>query len=145
MLDVWRRLKRIGWRGLTLRLEALLLLRHIMRGLRRRPFSEVREDLVPAATLIGPAAQHGDQERAAPVGMAVASAARFVPGALCVSQALATQVMLARRGEPSVIHFGFLRSGSGGVEGHAWLEVDGTVVIGDGALDDFTRTATFET
>jgi len=149
-LGVLTRVRRIGWRGLVLRLEALLLLRHIVRAMKLRPFAEVRDALLPQAAEpstptveTGPRA-HGDAERAAPVGGAVASVARFVPGALCVSQALATQVMLTRRGEGSVLHFGFLRSGAGQVEGHAWLEVDGSVVIGDGGLDSFTRTGTFE-
>lgn len=143
------RVRRIGWRGLVLRLEALLLLRHILRAMKLRPFKEVRVGLLPAPPAgsgTTPAVTRGPArvEKAAPVGEAVASAARFVPGALCVSQALATQVLLARRGEPSVLHFGFLRSGEGDVQGHAWLEVDGSVVIGDGGLDSFTRTATFE-
>jgi hypothetical protein len=73
------------------------------------------------------------------------AAARFVPGALCVAQALTGQVMLARRSQRSTIHFGFLRSPAGSVEGHAWLEVGDTVVVGDGPLETFTRTATFET
>jgi len=152
---VWRRLAAIGWRGLILRFEALLLLRRILPALERKPFTDVRLELMPEATPAvrgapGPAGQRlasrqrGDAERASPFGQAVASASRFVPGALCVSQALATQVMLARRGEPSVIHFGFLRSPGGAVEGHAWLEVEGAVVIGEGGLEDFTRTATFE-
>lgn len=148
---LWRRVRRIGWRGIVLRLEALLLLRHILRAMKLRPFKEVRVELLPTtasstASAIPSAVTRGPAraEMAVPVGEAVASAARFVPGALCVSQALATQVLLARRGEPSVLHFGFLRSGEGDVQGHAWLEVDGSVVIGDGGLDSFTRTATFE-
>lgn len=152
---LWRRVAAVGWRGLSLRVEALLLLRRILPALEHKPFTDVRLELMPAAApsvhgADGPAGQRpavprrGDPERALPLGRAVASAGRFVPGALCVSQALAAQVMLARRGEPSVIHFGFLRSPGGAVEGHAWLEVDGTVVIGEGGLEHFTRTATFE-
>lgn len=149
----WWRLRRIGWSGVSLRFEALLLLRRVLASLESHPFQDVRASLMPVQPTKAPPdrrayassdVHRGDVDRATAVGQAVASAAQYVPGALCVSQALATQVMLARRGEPSIIHFGFLRSQAGAVEGHAWLEVDGAVVIGDMGLDDFTRTATFE-
>lgn len=144
----WQRLRAIGWSGMWLRLEALLLLRRITAALGSKPFREVRADLLRGRAS-GSAA--GAPESAPtypgagrPVGRAVESAARFVPGALCVAQALTGQVMLARRDQSSTIHFGFLRSPAGTVEGHAWLEVGDTVIVGDGSLDTFTRTATFD-
>src|SRR5690606_35219832 len=59
---VWRRLAPIGWRGLILRFEALLLLRRILPALERNPFAVVRLELMPEATpaprgAAGPAAQ----------------------------------------------------------------------------------------
>jgi len=78
------------------------------------------------------------------VGWAVASAARFVPGATCLPQAMTAQALLIRRGRPSVIHTGFDRTDAKGVEGHAWLECDGRVVVGDIGLERFVRTASFE-
>lgn len=157
-----QRLAAVGWSGAWMRLEALFLLRRVKAGLDARTFSAVRESLLGSGSLGSgtsrsvagasrppvagrhTAAQPDDAQGRA-VGRAVESAARFVPGALCVAQSLAGQVMLARRRQPSTIHFGFLRSPSGAVEGHAWLEVDGSVVVGDGPLDSFTRTATFQT
>ncbi len=133
------RLWRLGPRGLALRLEALAYVRRARRLLGERTFASAREEL-----------NHGTSRRptsrAAPaeVGRAVESAARFVPGAMCVAQSLAAQAMLVRRGVPSRVHFGFRRLPDGSVDGHAWVEVEGAVVAGDVGLDDFTRTATFD-
>lgn len=136
-----RRLARIGLRGAALRAEALVRLVDVRRRLRSRTFKEVR------AGVLGPfraPVAEVDPERSLEVGRAVESAARFVPGALCLAQSLVAQAMLTRRGVPSTIHVGFLRSEGGQIEGHAWLEGHGQVVTGDIGLDRFTRTATFE-
>lgn len=135
------RLRKIGFAGVVYRVEALVLLRRINRELTRRPFKELQSEVSRRAAPAGrtPAA------RAPDIGRAVESAARFVPGARCVAQSLAGQTMLARRGVPSTIQFGFRRGAQGAVEGHAWLEVSGQIVAGDGDLAGFTRTAVFET
>lgn len=126
-----------------MRVEALLLLRSVKRGLASRQFKELQAEL--AGRSAGTSASRNEPAgTAVGIGCAVESAARFVPGALCVAQSLAAQAMLVRRGVPSTIHFGFRRSATGAVEGHAWLEVDGRVVAGDGDLHGFTRTAVFE-
>ncbi len=139
----WQKVRRVGMSGVALRLEALLLLRSVRRGLATRQFKEVQ------AELAGPSGRSRTKREAAVgtavgVGQAVESAARFVPGARCVAQSLAAQAMLVRRGVPSRIHFGFRRAATGAVEGHAWLEVEGRIVAGDGDLHGFTRTAVFE-
>ncbi len=133
------RLRRVGPGGFALRLEALRQLRRVQRRLRESTFLEAHSDLVG-----GNASRSRAGGPPLEVGRAVESAARFVPGALCVAQSLAAQVMLASRGVPSRIHFGFRRSPQGDVSGHAWLEVSGQVVTGDEGLEDFTRTATFD-
>lgn len=144
----WRRIARLGWRGVALRLEALVQLLDIRRQLRSKTFKEVRAAVVGPvsgrAVAPEPAVASLEARRSREIGEAVESAARFVPGAQCLAQSLGAQVMLARRGRPSIIHFGFLRSTlSGEVEGHAWLEADGQIVTGDVGLENFTRTATF--
>ncbi len=136
-----RRLARIGWRGLMLRAEAFVRLTDIRRRLRSATFKEVRASVLkPLPAEAAPS----ETVTALEIGQAVESAARFVPGALCLAQSLGAQVMLTRRGLPSTIHVGFLRAEAGQVEGHAWLEADGQVVTGDVGLESFTRTATFE-
>src|SRR5690606_27945417 len=133
------RLWRIGPRGLVLRLEALAYVRRARRLLAEKTFVAAREEMTAAQ---GP--RRAGRAPADEVGRAVESAARFVPGAMCVARSLAAQAMLVKRGVPSRIHFGFRRLPDGSVDGHAWVEVAGNVVAGDVGLDDFTRTATFD-
>lgn len=67
-------------------------------------------------------------------------ASRFVPGGgHCLSQALALQVLLQRRGYSCKICFGVHRGNSNGFSAHAWLEHDGAVLIGGDHLGRFVR------
>ncbi|MBX9797090.1 lasso peptide biosynthesis B2 protein [Sphingomonas sp.] len=65
------------------------------------------------------------------IGWAVATAARLVPfRAVCLPQALAARAMLARRGTPSVLHFGARRDDARAMVAHAWLDAAGARVTG---------------
>jgi hypothetical protein len=66
----------------------------------------------------------------AQVAPIVVSAARYVPRATCLAQALTAQIMLARRGAPSEIKFGVRTTHEAGFEAHAWLESEGRILIG---------------
>jgi hypothetical protein len=60
----------------------------------------------------------------------VTRVARGVPGATCLTQALATRVLLAWHGQAgAVIRFG-VRHDGGALVAHAWVEHEGRVVIG---------------
>jgi hypothetical protein len=61
---------------------------------------------------------------------AVRGSARLVPGASCLTQALAAQFLLARSGFRSQIQVGVAKDPSGRLLAHAWLVSDGRVVIG---------------
>jgi hypothetical protein len=50
--------------------------------------------------------------------------------AVCLPQALATQVLLARSGFSSELRIGFTRAKGGQMSAHAWLECQGRVAIG---------------
>jgi len=67
------------------------------------------------------------------VAWAVSVVARRIPGATCLTQALAARVLLAGMGERSELRIGVLRECGGGIRAHAWLEHDGRVVIGGDA------------
>ena len=71
------------------------------------------------------------------VAFAVRTASHLVPGATCLSQALAAQALLRLRGDSVNLCLGAARSDQGTFEAHAWLEADGTIVIGD--LPDLDR------
>ncbi len=65
------------------------------------------------------------------VGRAVLVAAGHVPwNAVCLPQALAAKMMLARRGQGAVFHLGARLDEQGNIAAHAWLVCDGEVVTG---------------
>lgn len=69
---------------------------------------------------------------------AVSAVSRYVPGATCLTQALALQVLLARSGGASELRIGVSR-GEEGFGAHAWLVCDGRIVIGDTDLERYVQ------
>lgn len=69
--------------------------------------------------------------------------ARAVPGASCLTQALALRYLLARAGHGSELHIGVRRDAAGRFAAHAWVSVNGRVVIGAAGtrLDEYTPLA----
>lgn len=67
---------------------------------------------------------------AARIAWAVHHAARVVPRATCLTQALAAQIMLTRHNIVSVLHVGVRRDEAGTLLAHAWLVNDGVVLLG---------------
>lgn len=65
------------------------------------------------------------------IAWAVTLASRYIPGARCLAQALATQVLLGWYGCPSDLRIGVTRGKGGQLLAHAWVETQGKVVIGD--------------
>jgi hypothetical protein len=61
---------------------------------------------------------------------AVSAAARRVPKATCLTQALATQIMLGRRGHRTSLQLGIMKTQAGKFDAHAWVERNGHVLIG---------------
>jgi len=64
------------------------------------------------------------------VTWAVAVASRYVPLVTCLTQALATQVLLGRCGHPASLRIGVARSERGQLQAHAWVESQGRIVFG---------------
>ncbi len=54
----------------------------------------------------------------------------YVPAASCLTQALATQVLLSRRGQVSNLRIGVTRGAKDEFKAHAWLESNGEIIIG---------------
>ena len=125
MLDRWRRL---GPQEQHLFLEALAALVSARLTLLVRPFSVTWRALMERKAP-SPAEASAAVEPAL-VTRAVRRASRVIPGSRCLPQALATHTMLARRGIASDVRFGVARDGQRGFEAHAWVELDGAVVIG---------------
>lgn len=64
------------------------------------------------------------------IGRAVDRAARIIPRATCLVKALAAQAILTRAGFHPKLELGVARSETKEFEAHAWLELDGAIVVG---------------
>jgi len=64
------------------------------------------------------------------IAWAVTQASRSVPGAACLTQALAAQLLLERRGHPARVRVGIGRSEDARLLAHAWVENEGRIVLG---------------
>jgi len=69
------------------------------------------------------------------LGRRVPRLARFVPGGSCLTQALAAQFMLARRGYQSDMRVGVRQDETGKIRAHAWLLSEGNVILGGHPAD----------
>lgn len=96
--------------------------------------ARVRLSLDPQAAMRAPAARpagRGPRTGAYEIAATVRLWKRVVPGATCLVQAIAAQELLAESGHSSQIFFGVTR-GANGLCAHAWVEVEGDVVVGEG-------------
>ena len=64
------------------------------------------------------------------IARAVKRCGSCVPYATCLTQALATHHLLDLQGESSELKVGVAKDSQGRLEAHAWLEVDGQIIIG---------------
>ena len=75
------------------------------------------------------------------VAWAVKKACKYIPmDATCLTQAMTGEYLLGRKGRNSVLRIGVAKGDEQMLEAHAWLEVDGDVVIGNN--QDLTRYST---
>jgi hypothetical protein len=116
------------FRDLGLALQALALLAGARLALVMLPLPAVLRSQRRLRGAEAPADDPASELRRVRRGLGRAS--RFVPGARCLAQALAGQVLLSRRGVASELRLGARREG-GKVEAHAWLEGADGVLLGD--------------
>lgn len=116
--------------------KSVLLLGIVRVGLWLLPFKTLRR-LLARMTRADAASHSGDQVSLEQVVWAVTVASRYVPAATCLTQALATQVLLSRRGHPVSLRIGVGRSEAGEFQAHAWVECQGKIVMG--GLTDLSR------
>ena len=147
---VLRRFVRISGRERLLLLEAVTWLAIARVGSAFVPF----QYLAPRFGKLSSAAQAGAQAGLMPtqsdlqwareIGWAVTRAARYVPfRAVCLPQAIAAKTMLARRGIPSIMHFGVSNQHGSSLQAHAWLDIQGVEVTGFPVRPDFVEIARF--
>ncbi len=132
------RLRRLSGRDLRLTAEALWLVTQIRVGLWLFPFKLVQRRYGRSLRRRpGQSANVSDTTAARAIGAAVRRASRLVPATTCLPQALVARVMLERRAVPNDLRFGVAKASNGALEAHAWVEVDGAVIVGD--LPDLSR------
>ena len=81
---------------------------------------------------------HSNNLGCAQIAWAVSTVSRYVPGATCLTQALAAEWMLRCHGYNPYFHIGVTKNQSRALEAHAWIEVEGKVILGDTGLERFT-------
>ena len=119
---------RLAWR-------ALRVVVWVRVALWRWPYARVRERLVRrrVASRRAPPLWAGDRDVAREpeaLAWAVRAAARRVPRASCLTQALALDTLLTEADLDGIVRIGVARRPDGSFEAHAWVEHDGRVLIG---------------
>ena len=91
------------------------------------------------------ARRHEDPQFAAELRRALVRAARTVPGATCLLQAIVAARLLRAAGLPAALTIGVARPGAGaaGLEAHAWVHSGDVVVAGDADLSRYQEIARF--
>lgn len=124
--------------------EAALLLGVTRLGLWLLPFQTLQR-LLARLTRTTARPQNVECDSKQSVVWAVETAGRYIPPVTtCLTQALAVQVLLLRRGYPALLHIGTTREDGGRFLAHAWVESEGNVVIGGHDLERYTPLATLE-
>ena len=121
-------------RWLFIRIFALLV--RVRLALWLRPFNRVRE---LGRHLGDKPADPTNRLSAHDLTSLVTAAACYIPRASCLTQALVTDAILRRYGYSPELKIGVGRGQSNRFQAHAWIELDGKVVIGDlPTLDQYT-------
>jgi hypothetical protein len=120
-------------------IEAVGVLALVRLGLWFLPFKRI--GALTAKTT--PRRRPGASVMPADVSRAIQCGARIVPGASCLTQALAAEVLMRRRGHACALRIGVARDDGGSLRAHAWLESNGVAVVG-GGLSDYTLLPEFE-
>ncbi len=124
-------------RDRRLLITAVFLLGTIRLGLRFIPFRTVQRIVGHRAQ--APTSSHQiDQPSIEQLVWAVKVASQYVPKATCLTQALATQIVLGRHGYSTQLCIGAARTQERRLEAHAWVENQGKVVVGGGETSRYT-------
>jgi hypothetical protein len=112
-------------------IKALALVCCIRLGLWLLPFRLLKDKVEKIAARVNSVSPHPQDFRMVrKVASCVRRVSRYVPASTCLAQALATQVLLARRGQNTKLRIGVIKSCDGELRAHAWLESDGKIIIG---------------
>jgi hypothetical protein len=138
-----RRLLRLDPEERSLLTSALLLESVIATALWLLPFRSAAKLVTRLGASNGKRAS--DPRVVERVAWAVAAASRHLPfGASCLTQALVSQLLLARRGQDARLRLGVATSGAGKLHAHAWVESEGKIVVGARGAGAYTPLPAFD-
>ena len=127
----------------TLLLRTALTVGTIRVALWVLPFSFVRRESIRRGTLQtggAPQASYGIER----IVWAVRAVSRCIPGATCLTQAMAAQHLLGRCGHRSTVQIGVANDDRRGFEAHAWLVHGEQILLGGATADRFVALTAWE-
>ena len=127
-----RKFGRLSWRDRLLLTEAMVCLCVASLAIAMLPFRHL--GFLAARPLRRPTPpQNSRLEAVRHIRWAILTTARYVPWrALCFQQGIAAQLMLRRRGIPSVLYYGAAQDELAGLFAHVWVrDLDVNVVGGE--------------
>ncbi len=137
--SLMRRMREVGWGGMTLLARTFCLLLAAKIALKVLP---VRRVIAWKQRPVGQPAQV-DAGKLRRVRHAVLVVARYSPlRFVCFPQCLAASALLRSEGVESRLHYGVARAGDKLVT-HTWLEAGGEILIGGEAAGDFSTLAVY--
>jgi Transglutaminase-like superfamily len=140
-----RKFLRLSTAERLLLIKTALLLEAIKLGMWLLPFRTLRRLLTRMAEAAPVRLRHADHPSDDRIAWAVETASRHTSRLkTCLTQALAAQVLLARRGHPALLHIGVVKGEREQFQAHAWVESEGKVVIGGLELGRYTTLAVLE-
>jgi hypothetical protein len=124
MTSDWQKLRTLGAADRSLVIEAAMSLVCVSLGLRLLPFPILRTCLDRRSRGIGHSIDR--------ITWSVKAAGRRLPGTTCLAEALVVHSMLRRYGHAAELRLGVRDAtfGKSPLDAHAWVECNGTVVIG---------------
>jgi hypothetical protein len=139
-----RRFLRLQSNERWLLIKAALLLEGIKLAMRLIPFKVLRRLADRAGrTFVGRRSR--TNLPAQTVAWAVETVSQNTPGEkTCLTQALAAQVLLTRRGYSSLLHIGVVKDENGELLAHAWVECQNEIVVGGYELERYTLLTSLE-
>jgi hypothetical protein len=140
--ELFRRFRRLSWQDRLLVLEAFFRLAVAGLAVRLLPFRIV--GLLAARPIQQEIPHKGRLNTTERIRWAITRTATRVPWrALCFQQGLAAQMMLRRRGIPSVLYYGAAQDDRSGLHAHIWVRADDVDVIGGEIAHRFAILAAF--
>jgi hypothetical protein len=120
----------------------VLLVAHVRTALFLLP-SRLSLRMVRRLSTVSDNAPREPRPAAETIAWAIATASRVVPGASCLTQAVAGKLLLRHYGFRANLCIGVARGDEGAFYAHAWIERDGRVLIGGKQSTVFTVLSPF--